>query len=87
MNILMFSVFDKQVKAYMAVFPARAVGEAMRMVSNSMKDGNSQLSRDPQDYSLYHMFNYDDVTGAISQDQDMPRLVVHLGELEKERGG
>nr|QJB20805.1 MAG: nonstructural protein [Microvirus sp.] len=82
----LFSVFDKQVGAFMPLFPARATGEALRMITDAMNDPNSQLGRHPLDFALYECCDWDESTAEFQTTAEHPRKVLDLSEL-KEKGG
>ena len=80
-TLKLFSVFDKQVGAYMPMFPARTRGEALRMVEDAVRDPNGQFAKHLPDYTLYEIGTFDDGPGLFVQDANGPVLVVHLTEF------
>lgn len=65
MTMRYFSVYDRKVGAYMPLFPARTNMEAIRMFSDTVQDEKSSLSRHPEDYVLYFMGVWDDLSGGF----------------------
>ena len=65
MILKVYSVFDSKSGAFMQPFFARADGEAIRMVQNSMYDANSMLTRNPEDFALWHLGSFNDSDGAL----------------------
>lgn len=86
MNVQVYSVYDKAVKAYATPFYARTAGEAIRSFSQLCTDPNSNVSRHPTDFVLFGLGAYDDATGLFATTEPM-RLVGAseiLGQLDAE---
>lgn len=79
----LYSVYDKQVSAYMPMFPARARGEALRMVTDAATNPEGQFAKHLQDYVLYEIGEFLDDSGRIVQSDDHPVMVCPLAELVK----
>lgn len=79
----LFSVYDKQVSAFGPLFPARAVGEALRTIMDAMVDQSSHLGKHPADFSLFEIGEWDDQVGHLKQESDHPRWVAELMDLGK----
>ena len=65
MILKVYSVFDAKTGAYMQPFFARADGEAIRMIQNSVSDPNSLLYRHPADFTLWRLSAFDDASGVF----------------------
>ena len=65
MNMLVFSVYDKAVGAFMQPFFLQSVGAALRAFEDLVSDDNSAVSRHPEDYSLAQIAAFDNNTGFI----------------------
>lgn len=65
MKIKMFAVLDKQPNAYMQPFFALTAGQAARMFGDLVADNNSQVSKHPEDYALFHVGEFDDQSGEV----------------------
>lgn len=65
MRFEIFSVFDKQVNAYMQPFFCRSKGEAIRSFTDAVNDGNKPFGKYASDYSLMSMGVYDDNNGSF----------------------
>lgn len=65
MILCVFSVFDAAAKAYIPPFilPNRAMGQRVFWECSNAPD--HMFFKHPQDYSLYHVADFDDVTGVI----------------------
>lgn len=69
-----YSIFDNKALVYHAPFFAHTDGSAARMISDTVNDPGTNLSRHPADYVLYRVGQFDDSSGAIvTQD---PRIHV-----------
>lgn len=67
MKLKIYSVFDSKAKAYNSPFYLRNSGEATRGFADVVNDGKSQISKYPEDYSLFELGEFDDETGLITQ--------------------
>lgn len=65
MRLLACAIYDKQVSAFLPVFFVRAKGEAMRHFIDLMGDASARFSKHSGDYDLFHLFDFDDVSGRI----------------------
>lgn len=74
MKLLVFSVLDKAVGAYLQPFYSRSAGEALRSFTDAANDEKSQFARHAEDYVLYKLGEFDDNTGFF-----------HTGEPERIR--
>lgn len=65
MKLVMFSVYDSKVEAWMPPFFMRSKGEALRAWSQTVNDGQSAMSHHPADFSLMEIGNFDDENGKV----------------------
>lgn len=65
MKLLMFSIYDKQTKAYLPPFTARTVGEATRLVRQAVNDRNTNFCKYPADYRLCRVGVFDDGDAVV----------------------
>jgi len=75
------SVYDTQAKAFLQPFFSRTTDEAQRMIRDVFRDPQHPLNVHYQDYSLYHLATYDDVSGRIEALSD-PQRIATLKELK-----
>jgi len=61
-----FSIRDTIVGVFMTPFFAENRPTAFRHVLRALEDPNSALSKNARDCILYHLGEYDDVTGALA---------------------
>lgn len=65
MLLKVFSVLDSKIGAFGVPFVAVSGPAAQRLLSVTVRDGESLLSRFPEDYALYEIGNFDDQTGEL----------------------
>lgn len=55
-----FAVLDSKAETYTHPLIFKTKGEAIRSFSDEANNGNSQISRHPEDYTLFEVGSYDD---------------------------
>lgn len=60
-----FSIFDAKAKAFGQPFFAFNGSVAMRTVAAVARDGQSLVSKFPEDYQLYHIGQFNDETALL----------------------
>jgi len=73
MKLLAFSIYDLKVEAYSAPFCCRTYGEAERFFGHLLKE-EPQYSKDPNDYHLYCVGTFDQVTGMLEPQAEVKRI-------------
>ena len=65
-KVQMYVIYDK-VGQMVAGWPYKAMndGEALRTFKNILEDPNSTLSRNPHDFTLLHVGEFDQVDGTV----------------------
>lgn len=77
MKMIIVSVYDSKVSAYMKPFFVPAVGAGIRAFSDEVnRGGDSELSKHPEDYALYRLGEFDDQVGAFQELPHRPELLV-----------
>lgn len=66
MQILVFSVYDKAVKAYLKPFYGRSRGEAIRSFMEAVSDAKHEFAKHASDYVMFYLGDFDDATGIFS---------------------
>ncbi|QCQ84617.1 nonstructural protein [Blackfly microvirus SF02] len=66
MRMLLLSVFDSKVGAYMPLFACHTKGEAIRSFSDACHDDKLPFRAHPGDFRLYLLAEFDNQTGFIS---------------------
>ena len=83
MKLQMFSVYDKQVNAYLPVFFCRSMGEAIRSFTEAVNDPNKPFGKYATDYSLMGLGEFDDVSGSFLA-HDPVRVIAANEVIEEE---
>lgn len=65
MKLLVFSVYDRAVDAYMRPWVAQTEGQALRMFSDIANDPNSEVYRHKEHYSLFLIGTFTDHDGEL----------------------
>lgn len=65
MKLLIFSVYDKAVQAYLQPFYARSKGEALRQFTDACNDQGHQFAKHAADYTLVQFGEFDDASGMF----------------------
>lgn len=81
----MFTVYDTAVEAYMTPFFMRSKGEAIRSFEAACKDPEHNFAKNPTDFVLFYLGEYDDETGQITQDNPPISLGTALEHQGRER--
>lgn len=69
------AVYDKKTALYDAPFSVRHIGEAIREWETITKDPKTKFGKNPEDFDLFQISEYDDTTGQFQN--TIPPL--HLG--------
>lgn len=65
MRLMIYTVYDKAVNAYLPPFFSRARGEALRTFTDAVNDAKHQFNKHASDYVLVHLGEYDDSSGLF----------------------
>lgn len=79
-----FVVYDSKVEAYLKPMHFKTKGEAIRAVSNALEDEKTMFHKYPEDFTLFEVAEYDELTGTYRQ-YDARVNVAGLWELKRER--
>lgn len=82
MQLYLFSVYDKAVKAFMQPFFSRSRGEAIRSFTDAVNDEKSNFRRHSMDFVLYALGEFDDNSGLFKTAE--PDRVVSAEEVRIE---
>ena len=68
MILQVFTIYDSKVEVYMKPFYALTKREAIRMFADGIKDTkeSSMIAKHPEDYTLFHIGDFDDSTAQFS---------------------
>lgn len=65
MNLNFYAIYDKATNAYMRPFVLQSDGQALRMFTDEAVKADSDISKHPEDYSIFRIGSWDDNTGEI----------------------
>lgn len=66
MNLIVCSVRDSAVNAFMQPFFVHAVGMAVRSFGDEVRKDGTGLNAHPEDYALYELGVFDDSNGSVT---------------------
>lgn len=78
MQLQTYAVFDVKAQAYAQPFFAANHAVAIRNFEGAVRSGNNQLGTHPEDFSLWHLGEYDDETGTFANLQHPSQLLTAL---------
>jgi len=81
MQLKIFSIRDSKAEHYGQPFFQKTHGEAERNFSALVNDEKSMTAKYPEDFDLYYLGGYDDITGKI-QVLDTPSHVIKATALK-----
>lgn len=82
MILKVFAVLDTKVAAYMQPFFMRTTGEAVRAFSESVNDKSTMFYKNPADFTLFHLSDYNDMTGQF-ESPDHPKVVLKASDVHR----
>lgn len=65
MNKKIFATYDSKAEAYLQPFFMRARGEAVRAWETVCNDPKSEFYNHPEDFTLFELGEYDELTGTL----------------------
>lgn len=80
MKVNFYSVFDTATGAYMRPWTMMSDQQAIRAFTAEATNAESDVGRNPEDFSLFRLGSFDDVLGAI-ESCDPPRVLAKAHEL------
>lgn len=80
-NLIVCSVRDSAVNAYMRPFYVQAVGAAMRGFGDEVNNAGSEMNKHPGDYELYELGEFDEETGYIKMLPE-PRMLARASDVK-----
>lgn len=60
-----FTVYDSKTEAYFLPFYSKTIGEAIRSFEDAISDPNHSFAKHLEDYTLFHIGEYDDNTAIM----------------------
>lgn len=61
----MFSVYDSKTAAYLPPFFMQTKGQALRAIGDCANDREHTFHKHPEDYTLFYLGTYDDVSSKF----------------------
>lgn len=83
MKLKLFSIFDVKSGVYLAPFPARGDVDAVRYVTDGLRNPqmrDTPIAQNPSDFELHELAVFDDESGEITK-SPRPVLVLKIGDL------
>lgn len=81
MELKIFALYDEKAITYARPFFLPHKGQAIRLFSDLATDSSQEIGRHPEDYSLYHLGTYDDITGRFENLQ-VPEFISRASEFK-----
>ena len=75
-----FAIKDAKAEAFLSPFVSRTPGEAERSVRNETNHKDSVLASHPEDFALYELAEFNELTGVVVG-YETPKHVVNVAEL------
>lgn len=77
-----YSVHDSKVEAWLPPFYMRNAGEATRAFEDTVNDPKSQFAKHPEDFALFELGSFNDVTGRFDLYSD-PKSLGRASDFQK----
>lgn len=81
-KLTIFTVRDSKADAYLVPYHMPNVPLAVRIMANSVNDPEHPFCLNPEDYSLYEIGVFDELTGKVTP-HEAPIHILNLVELKK----
>jgi hypothetical protein len=72
MKAILVAIYDKKAEFYDRPVLTQNIGTAVRMIENTLKDETQkslQMCKTPEDFSLWKLGEYDELSGEIEPDR------------------
>lgn len=66
MKLNIVSIYDRKLEAFGAPATVTALGGAIRGFQDAIQDKDTQFSKHPEDYELFHIATWDDATARFN---------------------
>lgn len=84
MKLRMYSIYDLKTEVFFPPLFAHNAGDAMRQLSIRASDPNSMFNRFPEDYRLYDIGDFDDVSAKIEY-PNAPSFICNVTDVVKKK--
>lgn len=78
----LFSILDVKMSQFNGVFHSQDAITATRILHTATRDSESQIHQFPEDFQLFEMGEFDDITGKLIP-LDRPKLIVTAMSLKQ----
>lgn len=85
MNKKLYTVRDVKTGIYEVPLAQISHGEAERTFQSLLKDSNSKISKYPEDFELYYLGDYDNLTGTVIPNSS-PQFIMNGAAVKLEKG-
>lgn len=81
-----FAIYDTAVGAYLQPFFMRSPNEAIRSFRESANMDDHPFNKNPEDYTLFHLGEYDEETGKFQNQEarSYGKAMDHLEDFHRE---
>lgn len=77
----LYTIYDEKAQTFGTPWPSHTHGSAERALRESMGQPDSPHGKFPEDFSLYCVGSFDELTGAILVNDGPPALIVRATQL------
>lgn len=81
MKTLLFVIYDSKAEVYGKPFHLLNQSVAMRTALDLRSDKTTEIARHPEDFTMFHIGEYDDSTGQVTQMKSMD-VVCRFHEIQ-----
>ncbi len=76
----MFSIYDEKCQTYSSPFTQPHIGQAIRSFNDLSQDKTTSINRHPEDYTLYHIGEFDDSSSNLKSFNE-PKFLARASEF------
>ena len=84
MKLNAYTIYDVASGIYMRPFFSQADGQAIRGFKDIATDADHEVGKHPEDYTLYRVGNFNDVTGKM-EGEELEKLATGLEMVAEDR--
>lgn len=81
MKSLLVTILDKKAETHNGLHQVPNLAVAIRMMGDTVAEGDSLMSKHPEDYCLVEVGTFDSETGLIEPTPHGPRLVIEAAAV------
>lgn len=80
MKLKVFSIHDVKAQVFSNPFYMGHDGQALRSFADLVNDEKSSINKHPEDYKLYGLADYDDISGAFVS-YEVPKFLANASDF------